>query len=373
MRFETTGNDDNARTGRLELRRAVLETPAFMPVATNGSLKLLTFRAAEDAGFRVLLANAFHLSISAAMDEIAAAGGVNAFTGWDGSFLVDSGGFQVYSLAENRRIDDNGVTFRSPRDGTEMRFTPEEIVRIQTMLQPDIAMVLDECVALPAEKPVLEKAVERTSRWAARSLDAATDAAPPLFGIIQGGLDRALREKSLKEITAMPFAGFAVGGLSVGEAHGDMYEVLDYTAAGMPEDRPRYLMGVGDPVDIVEAAARGIDMFDCVMPTRNARGATAFTFGGKVRMKNACHRGSNQPIEAGCDCYCCKKFTRGYIRHLFAAGEATGAVLLSVHNLRFTARLMEGVREAIRGGTLADFRARIRQAYPESMGNTTNT
>ena len=245
-----------------------------------------------------------------------------------------------------------------------MRFTPEEVIRIQTLLKPDIAMVLDECAALPAPKEILERAVERTTRWAEKSIAASTKDTPPLFGIVQGGLERDLRERSVREITALPFEGFAIGGLSVGEGHEAMYEVLAYTAPALPASRPRYLMGVGDPVDVVEAVSCGVDMFDCVMPTRNARGAMAFTFKGKVRLRNACHRGSEEAVEEGCDCYCCKNFTRGYIRHLFAAGEPAAATLLSVHNLRFMARLMEAVREAIKEGRMAEYRDLVRDAYP---------
>ena len=245
-----------------------------------------------------------------------------------------------------------------------MRFTPEEVVRIRTLLNPDVAMVLDECVALPAPREAIEQSVERTTRWAQRSIAARRDDTPPLFGIVQGGLERDLRERSIREITALPFDGFAIGGLSVGEGHSAMYEALSYAAPALPESRPRYLMGVGDPADIITAVSHGIDMFDCVLPTRNARRGMAFTTGGKIRLKNAKHRGSGEPLEDGCDCYCCKNFTRGYIRHLFAAGEITAATLLSIHNLRFMARFMENLRSAVARNRLAEFRAQVQSVYP---------
>jgi queuine tRNA-ribosyltransferase len=372
--FEILAHDGHARLGRLALPHAKVETPVFMPVATNGTVKALTFDKVLDTGFQVLLANAYHLSTAAAFDEIGASGGLNSFTGWSGAFISDSGGFQVYSLADSRKIDDDGVTFRNPRNGALMRFTPEEVVRIQTSLNPDVAMVLDECVALPASREDIEQSVGRTTRWAQRSIAAKRNDTPSLFGIVQGGLERDLRERSIREITALPFDGFAIGGLSVGEGHESMYEALSYTAPALPETRPRYLMGVGDPADIVTAVSHGIDMFDCVLPTRNARRGMAFTMQGKIRLKNAKHRGSDEPMEDGCDCYCCKNFTRGYIRHLFAAGEITAATLLSIHNLRFMARFMENLRSAVSQKRLAEYCTQVRSVYPvpaDDAGNET--
>ena len=362
--FEILARDGHARLGKLALPHATVETPLFMPVATTGTVKALTFDKVFDAGFQVLLANAYHLATAAAFDEVGASGGLNKFTGWSGAFICDSGGFQVYSLACSRKIDDDGVTFRNSRDGALMRFTPEEVVRIQTLLQPDVAMVLDECVALPAPRREIERSVERTTKWAERSIAAIRDDTPPLFGIVQGGLERDLRERSIREIAALPFEGFAIGGLSVGEGHEAMYQALSYIAPDLPESRPRYLMGVGDPADVVTAVSYGVDMFDCVLPTRNARRGMAFTMQGKIRLKNAKHKGSDEPVEPGCDCYCCKNFTRGYIRHLFAAGEIAAAILLSIHNLRFMARFMEDVRNAVAGNRLAGYCATVRSVYP---------
>lgn len=364
LEFRVLRSDGAARYGMLRTERAEVETPVFMPVATQGTVKCVTFEHVA-ADYRILLANAFHLSMNPGEEVIAALGGLNRFSGWPHAFVADSGGFQVFSMAALRQVDDDGVTFQSTYDGSMRRFTPESVVAIEKRLSPDIGMVLDECTAFPVERAAAERATERTMRWAQRSLREAADA-PALFGIVQGATYRDLRLRCCERLSALPFAGYAIGGLSVGEGPHLMREVLGYTAPALPHEKPRYLMGVGTPEDMLAAVAVGVDMFDCVLPTRNARGGCAFTLGGKVRLRNACHRQDDEVIEAGCDCYSCRHHSRGYIRHLFAARELAGPALVTLHNLRFFARLMVQIRQAISGGCFQRFSDEFQRRYRDA-------
>jgi queuine tRNA-ribosyltransferase len=357
--FETLSNDpgSRARVGRLHTPHGTLDTPAFMPVGTQATVKGLTPDMVYEAGARMVLANTYHLALRPGAEVVAKLGGLHTFMGWDGPILTDSGGFQAFSLASRSRLTEAGIAFRSHLDGSLLDLTPESAVAIQERLGADVAMCLDECPPLPASKEAIASAVGRTIRWAARCKDAHTRPDQSLFGIVQGGSDADLRAECAEALTALDFDGYAVGGVSVGESREEVRKALEVTTHLLPNDRPRYLMGVGRPQDILDAVATGIDLFDCVLPTRNGRNATCLTACGTVKMRNAAHKVDPRPIEEGCDCLACCKFSRAYIRHLFLAGEMLGPILASLHNLAYLHRLMRQIREAIQGGRYVPFRS----------------
>jgi queuine tRNA-ribosyltransferase len=335
-----------ARRGRLTTPHGRVETPAFMPVGTQGTVKGLTADQLRAIGAEMVLGNTYHLALRPGEDVVAELGGLHHFMGWDGPILTDSGGFQIYSLAERTKITEAGASFQSHIDGSRVEISPERAVAIQEALGSDIAMVLDHVVGLPADERLVREATERSVRWAGRCRDAHTRADQAQFAIVQGGLDPELRKWSAQELVKLDFPGYAVGGLSVGEDPADMYRTLDATVPELPEDRPRYLMGVGRPQDLIEGVRRGIDLFDCVMPTRNGRNALAFTDEGTLRLRNLQYQTDPRPLEADCPCAACRH-SRGYLRHLFQAGEMLGPILLSIHNLTHYQRLMERMRRAI--------------------------
>jgi len=345
------------RAGRWTTPHGVVETPAFMPVGTRASVKGVLPEQLRAIGTQILLANTYHLALRPGAEVVEELGGLHAFMQWDGPILTDSGGFQIFSLADLRQIDDERVVFRSHIDGSQLELTPERAIEIQNRLGADCIMCLDECPPHDAPRDRLIQAVDRTTGWARRCREAHQRGNQALFGILQGATDRKLRERSAEGLLPLEFPGYAVGGLSVGEAPPVMYETLDYTVPLLPADRPRYLMGVGRPIDIIEAVWRGIDLFDCVMPTRNARNATAFTSVGSVKIRNLKHQRDPGPLDPDCDCPACSGFSRAYLRHLFLCGEMLGPILLSVHNLAYYQRLMRDLRSAIKSSRLREFRA----------------
>jgi len=351
-----------ARVGALATPHGVVETPAFMPVGTQGTVKGVTIDQLRATGAQMILGNTYHLALRPSADVVEAMGGLHKFCGWDGPILTDSGGFQIFSLAANAKITEEKAVFRSHIDGRLFELSPEKAVRIQEQLGSDVAMVLDHVVALPADAERVQEAMERSVRWAARCKAAGRRADQAQFAIIQGGLDEGQRVWCAEQLAALDFPGYAIGGLSVGEAPADMYRVLDFTTPAMPKEKPRYLMGVGRPIDLVEAIARGVDMFDCVMPTRNGRNALAFTDAGPVRLRNAKYERDERPLEADCRCPACKH-SLAYLRHLFMAGEMTGPILASIHNLTFYQRLVRAAREAIAAGTYGAFLAERRRRW----------
>ncbi len=355
MTFEKLGNDGRARRGRLTFPRGVVETPAFMPVGTYGTVKGMLPRDIEAIGAQIILGNTFHLMLRPGTEVIRAHGDLHDFTQWQGPILTDSGGFQVFSLGEMRKITEDGVTFRSPVDGSPVELSPEIAIQVQRDLGSDIVMIFDECTPYPATERQAKDSMELSLRWAQRSKDAHEGNPAALFGIVQGGMYEGLRDRSLEGLTEIGFDGYAIGGLSVGEPKEDMIRILDHLPPKMPEDKPRYLMGVGRPEDLVEAVRRGVDMFDCVMPTRNARNGYLFTSTGIVKIRNARHRHDTAPLDDRCDCYTCKNFSRSYLHHLDKCGEMLGSQLNTIHNLRFYQNLMAGLRGAIEAGTLSDF------------------
>ena len=363
--LEILNTDHLARRGRLTTCHGPVETPLFMPVGTAGTVKGVTPDQLRDAGAQMLLANTYHLMLRPGPDAAAALGGLHAMMAWDGPLLTDSGGFQVFSLAHLCRIDDEKVVFRSHVDGSTVALTPERAVQIQAQLGADVIMQLDECPPAGASPDAVARAVERSAAWAARGKTAWEAAsrrsgqgnAQALFGIQQGGVLADLRDLSARRLVELDLPGYAIGGLSVGEGHEAMIEVLDAVDAQFPHHRPRYLMGVGEPRDILAAVARGIDMFDCVMPTRNARNTQAFTWTGRLRLRNAQWASDPAPVDENCNCYTCRNFSRGMLRHLFQAGEMLGPTLLTIHNLHFFADFMAAVRDAIAAGQL-DARSR---------------
>ncbi len=361
--FHIEATDGEARAGVLSTPHGTVETPTFMAVGTQGTVKTLTPRQVAETEVRIVLANTYHMAIRPGAETVATMGGLHKFTGWDGPMLTDSGGFQVYSLAGLTKVDDDGVTFQSHVDGDAMRFTPREVMRLQEALGADIIMAFDECLPYPVEHDRAAASLERTLAWAGQCADARTRGDQALFGIVQGATYRDLRLQCVERLAELDLPGYAVGGLSVGEGPAVMREVLAYTAPAMPVEKPRYLMGVGPPEDILDAVTAGIDMFDCVMPTRNARGGCAFTMDGKVRLKNTAHSTDDSPVEQGCDCYCCSNFSRGYLRHLYNVGEVTAPVLISVHNLAFYCRLMKEIRHAVASGDLSGYASRFRARY----------
>ncbi len=362
MKFELLAHDGLARRGRLELAHGCVETPAFMPVGTYGAVKAVTPDEVAALGAQIILGNTFHLWLRPGLEVIAASGGLHQFMGWRGPLLTDSGGFQVYSLTPLRKITEEGVRFASPLDGARLLLTPEQSMAIQRVLNSDIAMIFDECTPYPADWPTARASMELSLRWAERSKAAHAGNPNALFGIVQGGMFEDLRDRSLQELARIGFDGYAIGGLSVGEPKADMARLLAHTAPRLPPDRPRYLMGVGTPEDIVHAVGQGIDMFDCVMPTRNARHGLLFTRHGNLHIKNACHRADTGPIDPECGCYTCRHFSRAYLHHLLRAGESLGGRLNTLHNLHYYQTLMREVRAAIGEGRLAAYVADFSRA-----------
>ncbi len=345
-----------ARVGRWETPHGTVETPAFMPVGTLATVKGLTPDQIRQTGAQMVLSNTYHLALRPSAEVVAEMGGLHQFMQWSGPILTDSGGFQVFSLASMRKLSDDKVVFRSHIDGSLLELSPAQCIRIQEQLGADCIMCLDECPPHDAPVEKIQAAVDRTTVWAARCRDSQARSDQALFGIVQGGTHQALRERSAIGLLPLNLPGYAIGGLSVGEAPDEMYKTLDFTVPLLPPDRPRYLMGVGRPIDLLEGILRGIDLFDCVMPTRNGRNATAFTSSGLLKLRNLKHRTDPTPVDPECDCPVCQQFSRAYIRHLFMAGEMLGPVLLSWHNLAYYQRLLRDLRLAIREGRSAGFR-----------------
>ncbi len=341
------------RAGRLTTPHGAVETPAFIPVGTRATVKGVLPEPLRTIGVQIVLANTYHLMLRPGTDVVRDLGGLHAVMAWDGPILTDSGGYQVFSLSERRQVTDDGVTFRSHIDGQRVDLTPESAVAAQNALGADIIMALDICPPYPCPRGEVEEAVRRTLAWAGRCRAAHARADQALWAIVQGGVHEDCRRRCAEELVAMDFPGYAVGGVSVGEGHDPLCRVLDWTAPRLPADKPRYLMGVGEPRDVVAAVARGIDLFDCVLPTRNGRSASAYTTGGMIRLRNERFKADAGPIEAGCDCPACRGFSRGAIRHFFQAGEMLGPILTSLHNLRFFTRLFGRLREAVRAGRFA--------------------
>jgi queuine tRNA-ribosyltransferase len=372
MRFDLLGIDGAARRGRITFPRGTIETPAFMPVGTYGSVKAMTPQSLVDIGAEIILGNTFHLFLRPGLDVIGEFDGLHRFIGWDKPILTDSGGFQVFSLAHKRKITEEGVTFASPVDGSKVFLSPEESMRIQHVLDSDIAMIFDECTPYPATEKQARDSMELSLRWAERSRRAFDDLRNPnaLFGIVQGSVYPELRRRSAEALIGIGFDGYAIGGLAVGEPEHERNATLEQIEPLLPRDRPRYLMGVGRPQDIVEAVRRGVDMFDCVMPTRNARNAHLFTRHGVLRIRNAKYERDTRPLDEDCTCYTCRSgFSRAYLRHLDRCGEMLGPQLATIHNLHYYQELMGGLRAAIAAGLLetfiADFYATQAKPAPE--------
>ena len=368
LQFNVHATDGAARRGRLTFARGTIETPAFMPVGTYGSVKAMTPRDVTETGAEIILGNTFHLFLRPGLEIVEKFGGLHRFIGWNKPILTDSGGFQVFSLAHKRKITEEGVTFASPVDGSKVFLSPEVSMRIQKTLDSDIAMIFDECTPYPATEKVASDSMELSLRWAARSRRAFDELNNPnaLFGIVQGSVYESLRRRSAAGLANIGFDGYAIGGLAVGEPEAERNHALDFTVPLLPADRPRYLMGVGRPEDIVEAVRRGIDMFDCVMPTRNARNGFLFTAEGTLRIRNAKYAADTGVIEEGCDCHACSNgFSRAYLRHLDRCNEILGSQLATMHNLRYYQRLMAGLRQAIASQTLEAF---VAQFYARRQG-----
>ena len=355
MEFEVDTTDGKARRGRLKFPRGVVETPAFMPVGTYGTVKGMLPKDIEAIGADIVLGNTFHLMLRPGTKVIEAHGDLHDFMQWQKPILTDSGGFQVFSLGKMRKISEEGVTFQSPINGSKVFMGPEESIAVQKSLGSDIVMIFDECTPYPATADVAAKSMRMSLRWAKRSKDEHGDSPSALFGIIQGSMYENLRDESLEGLVDIGFDGYAIGGLSVGEPKEEMIKVLDYITPKMPENKPRYLMGVGKPEDLVEGVRRGVDMFDCVMPTRNARNGHLFTSEGVVRIRNAKYRHDVEPLDKECDCYTCKNFSRSYLHHLDKCQEMVGAQLNTIHNLRYYQTLMAGLRQALDEGRFDAF------------------
>jgi len=361
--FELLAEEGGARRGRLDTAHGLIDTPAFMPVGTQATVKALTPQEVHELGAQVLLANTYHLALRPGAERIKNLGGLHRFMGWDGSILTDSGGFQVFSLDHLVKVSDDGAIFRSHLDGSEQRFTPESVMAIQRDLGSDIAMAFDQPVSWPAATETARAAMERTHRWAARCLAAQPGDGQLRFGIVQGGFDDDLRTESAGVLAQQPFDGFGIGGLSLGEPKSVTYRLLSLQTAVLPRDRPRYLMGVGTPGDLVEAIARGVDMFDCVLPTRIARNGSILTRGGRINLRNRRFIDDNGPPDEGGDCYTCRRFSRAYLRHLFMAGEILGHRLASIHNLRILVRLVTEIRQSIGSGGVGKTIASLRDQW----------
>jgi queuine tRNA-ribosyltransferase len=355
MKFELLATDGPARRGRLVFARGSVETPAFMPVGTYGTVKAMTPEELRAGGAEIVLGNTFHLMLRPGVEVIRAHGGLHGFMHWPGPILTDSGGFQVWSLGKLRKITEQGVHFQSPVDGAAIFMGPEESMAVQRALDADVVMIFDECTPYPATEEQARASMELSLRWAERSKRAHADNPAALFGIVQGGMYEHLRDLSLDGLTQIGFDGYAIGGLSVGESKEEMRRLLEHVAPRMPADRPRYLMGVGTPADLVEAVRRGLDMFDCVLPTRNARNGWLFTHDGEVKIRNQRYATDTGPIDPRCDCYACRHYSRAYLRHLHQANEILGARLATIHNLSYYQGLMRGLRLAIAEKRLDEF------------------
>ena len=367
MQFELLATDGAARRGRLTLAHGVVETPVFMPVGTYGTVKAMTPRDLNEIGAQICLGNTFHLWLRPGLEVIAAHNGLHKFMGWDKPILTDSGGFQVFSLGALRKITEEGVKFSSPINGDKLFLTPEVSMQIQHTLNSDIVMIFDECTPYPASFDETAQSMRLSLRWAQRSRDEHNrlENGNALFGIVQGGMHEELRDESLAGLTNIDFNGFAIGGLSVGEPKEEMERVLAYIAPRLPQDKPRYLMGVGTPEDLVNGVQTGVDMFDCVMPTRNARNGHLFTRFGDIKIKNAQYKKDPRPLDETCDCYTCRNFSRAYLHHLHRIGEILGAQLNTIHNLHYYQVLMRELREAIAAGTLSEMVARFHSGRSE--------
>ncbi|CAB3768818.1 tRNA guanosine(34) transglycosylase Tgt [Paraburkholderia humisilvae] len=368
LKFDLLATDGQARRGRLTLNHGVVETPIFMPVGTYGTVKAIQPRELEEIRAQIILGNTFHLWLRPGLDTIAAHGGLHGFMGWQRPILTDSGGFQVFSLGDLRKITEDGVTFASPINGDRLFLSPEVSMQIQKVLNSDIVMQFDECTpyatnGVPTTRDEAAASMRMSMRWARRSLDEFARLSNPnaLFGIVQGGMFEDLRDESLAGLADMDFHGLAIGGLSVGEPKEDMMRVLEHVAPRLPAHKPRYLMGVGTPEDLVTGVAAGIDMFDCVMPTRNARNGWLFTRFGDIKIRNATHKNSLRPLDEQCGCYTCRHFTRGYLHHLHRVGEILGAQLNTIHNLHYYLELMQEMRDAIDAGSFDAFRKQFHE------------
>ena len=363
IKYELLKNDNKARRGKLHTNYGTYDTPMFMPVGTLANVKTLMPEEIKAMNAGVILSNTYHLWLRPGEDIIDHAGGLHKFMNYDGPILTDSGGFQVFSLAKPKDITEEGVNFKSHIDGKKLFLTPELSIQIQNKLDSDIAMSFDECIPFPASYEYAKASTERTLRWAKRGLATHSNPNQSLFGIVQGGEYTDLREWSAKETSKLPFDGFSIGGTSVGEDKDTMYKMIDDGIRYLPEDKPRYLMGVGDPIDILEGVSRGIDMFDCVLPTRLARHGNAFTRNGKINIKNNKYKEDFQPIDESCDCYTCKNFTRAYVRHLITANETNGGRLLSIHNIRFLIKMTEEIRTSIENGNFQEYKEEFINKY----------
>ena len=355
MKYELINTDGKARRGRLTFDRGIVETPAFMPVGTYGTVKGMKTEEVEALGAHIILGNTFHLMLRPGTDIIEQHGGLHEFMNWHKPILTDSGGFQVFSLGKMRKITEKGVEFRSPVNGEKIMLTPERSMEVQRSLASDVVMIFDECTPYPATHGDAKSSMELSLRWAKRSKDAHGDNPSALFGIVQGGMFEDLREVSIKGLIDIEFDGYAIGGLSVGEPKEDMIRILDHTAPLIPENKPRYLMGVGKPEDLVEGVRRGIDMFDCVMPTRNARNGHLFVTDGVIKIRNASHKTDIGPLDAECDCYTCKNYSRAYLHHLDKCKEILGSQLNTLHNLHFYQKIMQQLRDAIAENKLNEY------------------
>lgn len=370
LSFALEAEDGHARAGTITTRRGTIRTPIFMPVGTQGSVKTTSPGELVGVDAEIILGNTYHLYLRPGLEVLERFGGLHAYAGWSRPLLTDSGGYQFFSLRELARFDDDGVSFKSHLDGSKHRFTPESVVAIQRAIGSDIMMQLDQCPALPATAETLRQAVERSTAWAKRSLNALQPGDGALFAIAQGGTDVALRRAHIEALAAEPFDGLALGGLAVGESPAEMYDTIEAVAPGMPKHRPRYLMGVGRPEDILEAIARGIDMFDCVMPTRNARNGGVFTRHGKMNLRNAKYRYDERPIDEHCSCPACSQHSRAYIHHLLRAKEVYGIRLTTLHNLTYYLDLVRGAREAIAQGRFAAYREACHEGWRQGLENS---
>ncbi|MBI4604324.1 MAG: tRNA guanosine(34) transglycosylase Tgt [Planctomycetes bacterium] len=365
LRFSVTARDaaTAARAGLLRLPHGSVDTPAFMPVGTQGAVKAILPRDLAETGAQMVLANTYHLALRPGQDVVREAGGLHRFMAWEGPILTDSGGFQVFSLASLREVTDEGVEFRSHLDGGLVRLTPERSIEIQNALGADVVMALDECPPATADRTQVERAEQRTACWAERSAAAHRREDQALFGIVQGGVYEDLRRLSAAQVTALGFPGYAIGGVSVGETPESVRAAVGATAPLLPGDRPRYVMGVGGPLDLLDMVAAGVDLFDCVLPTRNARNGALFTGAGVLNMRNLAHARDFKPLEDSCPCYACRRFTRAYLRHLYTRGEMLAGMLGTIHNLTFLQRLLAGAREAIAAGRYATFREAFQAGF----------
>lgn len=376
IKYELKQKEKNtkARFGILHTNYGSYETPMFMPVGTQATVKTLSPEELKEMNSGVILSNTYHLWLRPGEDVVQKAGGLHKFMNWDGPILTDCGGFQVFSLVKNKKknITEEGVKFKSHIDGSNLFLSPEKSIEIQNKLDSDIAMAFDECIPYPATYEYAKASTERTLRWMKRSKDAHQNEMQSMFGIVQGGEYEDLRKYSAEETVKMNFEGYAIGGTSVGEDKPTMYKMIDYAIKYLPEDKPRYLMGVGDPIDLIEGVIRGVDMFDCVQPTRIARHGNAFTRYGKINLRNAKYKEDFTPIEDTCDCYACKNYTKAYIRHLIVAEETFGQRLLSIHNIRFLIKIMEELRESIKTNTLLEYKEDFFKKYGVKNENKNN-